>query len=176
MTTTDDDNWLEGEPTKLLDKRGALVNKAELAKILGWTLYRVDAALKRGAPYHRQGNEQHEWQIYVGDFWRWLIAEERGAINTDAPAAALLDAKTRATLAKAVKLEAENAEQRSNLVTIDQVVTVYREETAIVRKHLLALPAALAPRLSAETDASKAERIIEDGIQDALRLISTEGV
>ncbi|WP_439402678.1 hypothetical protein ACNJYA_09765 [Bradyrhizobium sp. DASA03068] len=78
------------------------------------------------------------------------------------------------------KLELKNAATRQQLVTIDEAVTVYREEAEIIRKHLHTVPDMVVRTLESltpveQTQASIMQAIIADCINSALRATNAEG-
>jgi hypothetical protein len=108
-----------------------------------------------------------------------MVQDTVRAMNDDSNAARYRESKARKTQAEWERIEEVNAQRRRELVTIDEAVTATREHSAIVRKHLGAVPAAITTALAAlnpeqRRDASIAEMVVDDCINAAMIAISEE--
>ncbi|RTE92936.1 hypothetical protein [Bradyrhizobium sp. LVM 105] len=160
---------------------GATMTKQEFCRTFGVARYDLDRAVERGGPVLRRGTKFEPWQIPAGDMLRWMI-EDAAKTTADPDLSPLRRNQIRLTLSQVEKLELKNAETRRELVTIDEAVTVYREEANIIRKHLRSLPDAVAKALGALADSDPVGRkesavvamVIQDVINDTLGAISGE--
>lgn len=159
---------------------GMTMTKVELSRFFGIARYDIDRAIENGAPVLVKGDQFTPWQLPSGDFLRWMI-EDKAKRDGDADLSPLRRNQIKLIVSQCQKLEMKNAESKRELVTIDEVVTVMRETNDIVRKHLRAVPTAVAKALGElkpedRRNASLVELVIADCINDALRTISTEGI
>jgi len=78
------------------------------------------------------------------------------------------EAKAKKTQLEAERIEMGNRQKRRELVTIDEVVAVFREESSIIRSHLMAIPGRVAIPAAAESDPGVVEALMTDEINIAL--------
>jgi phage terminase Nu1 subunit (DNA packaging protein) len=158
---------------------GETVDKKTLARIMGMTAYAIDEAVARGAPVFRRGSQRTPWQFQAGAFLCWLIKDRCGLLDdADATQAAETHRhKTRLMAAQADRVERINEAARAETLTLDEVVTLYADEAAVIREHLNAIPGRAVEALAAlPADERRNARIVEDVLDDcvnsALRAIS----
>ena len=152
---------------------GMLVNKSKLGMILGLSQSYIDKALANGAPFVSKGTRKEGWRINTAAFHAWVKQEAVNAVKPEDPNRLTFDeAKAKKTQAEYERIEMENTRRRGELVTIDEVVTVYREEASIIRSQLMAIPDRVAIPLSAETDATAIRDYLIDEVNLALQNIS----
>lgn len=182
------DDWLNGgddaaEETAARDDEadeessrgtaGMLVNKSKLGMIFGLSQSYIDKALANGAPYVSRGTRKEGWRINTAAFHAWVKQEAVNAIKPEDPNRLTFDeAKAKKTQAEYERIEMENKRRRGELVTIDEVVTVYREEASIIRSQIMSIPDRAAIPLSAETDAAVIREYLIDEVNLALQNIS----
>jgi phage terminase Nu1 subunit (DNA packaging protein) len=162
---------------------GECFDKAGLARAFRMTPYAVDAAIKRGAPVQRRGDQFTPWEINAGDFLRWQIKDACGLLDdADATQASVyLAEKCRKTAADAERLEMDNEKKRSQTLTVDEAVTLYREAMAPVRAELNAIPGRAVEALGKldadeRRNASIVENVLDNCVNNALKAISLSGV
>jgi phage terminase Nu1 subunit (DNA packaging protein) len=157
---------------------GETVDKKTLARIMGMTVYAVDEAVNRGAPFVRRGTQRKPWRFQAGDFMCWMIRDRLGLNGPDASQAAEYRAqKTRKVKADADRIEMDNAAKRAESLSVAEVVALYREEADLIRRELNAIPAAAVRALGSlkpdeRRNASLIESVLDDVVNQALKAIS----
>lgn len=148
---------------------GILVNKSRLGVIVGLSQSAIDKALANGAPYVSKGTRKEGWRINTAAFIAWLKQEAVNAVKPEDPNKLTFDeAKAKKTQLEAERIEMGNRQKRRELVTIDEVVAVFREESSIIRSHLMAIPGRVAIPAAAESDPGVVEALMTDEINIAL--------
>lgn len=98
-------------------KNTYLVNKIELADIVGVTIPTITAWIKKGMPVHRVGNQGQAWQIDTAKALHWIIKH--------CPADGVATAKTEAGELRRRKLAAETKKAELELrKEVAQVVSI----------------------------------------------------
>lgn len=160
---------------------GVGMNKQEFCQTFGVSRYDLDRACElENAPVIQRGSKFKPWIIASGDMLLFLIEQHTKTV-ADPDLSNLRRNQIKLVMSQIDKLELRNAEERRALVTIDEVVTVYREEAAIIRKHARAIPDGVVKALETlkpeeRADASVVQFVIADVINNALGAMSTEGV
>ncbi|UPJ50786.1 hypothetical protein IVB30_05125 [Bradyrhizobium sp. 200] len=172
-------DWLDGGSADDEPGPGATVDKRRLGHVLGLTPYAIGEMINRGMPVLHRGDKHTPWQFEVGRVMAWMVQDAVRAMNEDSDSARYREAKTRKMQAEWERLDEMNKVTRRELVTIDEAVTVMREHSTIVRKHLGAVPAAITKALAAldpddRRNASIVETVIDDCINGAMVAISEE--
>jgi hypothetical protein len=133
--------------------------RSELSRRWGVTRQAVSALfLRPGAPSF---DADGRIDVEVADAWRDAVREAR---REAARGREELD-RLRCRL-----LAHEIAMQRGRLVSIEDVERIARADAAIIRASLLAMPDALAPRLTGLTDTEAARGIIDDWARGTLQM------
>jgi terminase small subunit / prophage DNA-packing protein len=155
--------------------RGKVVNRADLASVLGVSPPTVDAYLRRGMPFRKRGDKGKAWEFDTADVVDWLRDEEaRRHMGEQAATMTLDDAKKRREVANAQLAELELAEKLRTVIKVDDVAATVREEYQVVRQLMLSIPGRLAQELAAEADASVVERMLKDAIAEALEELTAD--
>lgn len=157
---------------------GAIMTKQQFCNAFGIARYDLDRAIANGGPVLHRGGRFEPWQIPAGDMLRWMIADKAKTVASP-DLSPLRQNQIRLIISQCEKVEMKNAEMRSQLVTVNEAVTVYGEEMGVVRKHVCAVPDAVVKALAAlkpeeRSNASIVGEVIADVINDALQAISTE--
>lgn len=161
---------------------GVGMNKQEFCHTFGVSRYDLDRACEmENAPVIQRGSKFKPWIIASGDMVLFLIEQHTKTV-ADPELSNLRRNQIRLVLQQTEKLELKNTASRRELVTIDEVVTVYREEADLIRTHLRAVPDAVVKALMAlaqsdpvgRKDAAVVTMVVQDVINDALRAISEE--
>jgi phage terminase Nu1 subunit (DNA packaging protein) len=148
---------------------GMLVNKSRLGLILGLSQSAIDKMLANGAPFVSKGTRKEGWRINTAAFAAWWRQDAVNAVVPEDPNKLTFDeAKAKKTQAEYERIEMENRKRRRELVTIDEVVAVMREESSIIRSHLMAIPGRVAIPAAAEKDPGIVEALLTDEINIAL--------
>lgn len=154
----------------------AIVNRAELAELIGTSLVTVDAYRRRGMPYVSRGAKGRAWSYDTATVIKWLRDQDVAAIQGDAAGVTLDEAQRRKTIAEAMKAEYEVAAIRRETVTIAEIEDMLGEELGRVRSRLLAVPARVAPACADATDAAAIEALLAEEIGDALSEITADAL
>ncbi|TWI02471.1 terminase small subunit [Bradyrhizobium daqingense] len=160
---------------------GATMTKQEFCRTFGIARYDLDRAIENGGPVLKRGTQFEPWQVPAGDMLRWMI-EDKAKTAADPDLSPLRRNQIKLILSQVEKLELKNAATRRELVTIDEAVTLYREEADVIRRHLRSLPDAVATALGAlaesdpigRKDSAVVAMVVQDVINDTLRSIFEE--
>jgi phage terminase Nu1 subunit (DNA packaging protein) len=156
---------------------GETVDKKTLGRLLNLTGYQIEQAVARGAPVLQKGNQRTPWQFQAGAFMCWYLKDRCGLLDDSTAASEYHTAKTRKMRADCERVEYINAAAKAVTLTVDEVVSIYRDEADLIRRELGKFPArALAKLAKLGPDERKnptmIEHALEDCVQDALRAIS----
>lgn len=153
-----------------------LVNRIKLADVLGCSLPTVDKYLAEGAPYiDRPGVAgKTQWNIETGDVIQWLI--DRASGKDETKESVRDSAETRERVAIAGLKELELGLKQKVLIHVDDVNEIVSEQFAVIKSHLVGIPARLAQELAAEDDAGKVRDALRVEINSALEAISSEEI
>ncbi|MDN3278708.1 hypothetical protein QWJ07_30910 [Frankia sp. RB7] len=159
---------------------GAMMTKQKFCQTFGVARYDLERALANGGPVLHRGSRFEPWQIPAGDMLRWMI-QDKAKTAADPDLSPLRQNQIKLILEQCEKVEMKNTAMRGQLVTIDEAVTVYRDEAAVIRKHIRAVPDAVLKALEAlkpqeRANPSIVQLVVADCVNDALHAISTEGV
>lgn len=136
-----------------------LVNRRQLADILGISLPTVTAWVGEGMPFTREGSKSAEWEFETRACIEWfgankLKARVRSPSSGKDPFAdgsegseTIEEAERRKMIAQADKAEVQVAKEAGLLVPISEVASVAAEENARVRARLLTIPNDLRPKV-----------------------------
>lgn len=153
---------------------GIVVTKMKLSTITGLAAVTLDKAFAAGAPVIAKGNRKQGWQINTAAFFAWYT---RWKIDSVAGTAGKVDfetAKTRKAVADAERVEMSNERIRSNTITIDEAVAVYREEATVIRSQLMAIPGRVATMGHAAKTPLELEMLVRDEIDIALQNLTSD--
>lgn len=146
-----------------------IVNRTELANVLGCAKTTVDTYVEEGMPYIERADRSRgeQWRFETREVIEWLV-DRNGSSDNKA-----LDAiKLRERTAIAISKELDLAERQKVLVHIDDIAERLEVEYAIIKSKIRAIPGRLAQRLAITEDAAEVERLIKNEVADALDSIS----
>lgn len=149
---------------------GRLVNRAELAEILGISLPTVDAWVKDKMPFVRRGGRGVEWQFDTASVIQWR--EDRAK---DTAGGQLNDIDAIEMETARVKLERERlkyAAEASLVVPLDQLERRLSVVFAEIRAAMRNLPGRTASQLLGETDERVFKRTLSQEVDRALTALS----
>jgi phage terminase Nu1 subunit (DNA packaging protein) len=136
-------------------------NRKKLAAILGVDVKTIDSMVQKGLPYLRRPDaHDRSWEFDTAAVLRWMV----GADTDDR----LKQARARKAKAEASLRELQYGEQAGYLVHRDKIVERVVAGDAIVKSHLLALPARVAQLIAIETDVEVVEKILRKEMDAAL--------
>lgn len=170
---------------------GRIVNRQELAEILGYSLPTVSAWVEEGCPAVTRGGRGKSFEFDTADVVKWLLARERQdrkqaaaagarAKIEDASGEITIDvARLRHEVAKAKSAEIDLAAKIGALAPLEMVAKVVSNEIANARARLLSIPVKLRPTFHLETGSAEgAKKLVNETeklIRDALTEIKTHG-
>jgi phage terminase Nu1 subunit (DNA packaging protein) len=150
---------------------GLIVNREELAGILGCAPTTVDRYIRAGCPIIEHGTTSQGHRVNTADVVRWLREREAAAPAGDSQS----DARRRHMAASAELKELALAEKRGQMIRVDDVATILADELANVRSRLMAMPGRLAPTVAAMSDIFACEKAMTDEVAAALSELSSQG-
>lgn len=153
-----------------------IVNRGELASIIGVSLITVDAYRRRGMPFVARGAKGKSWSYDTAAVIKWLRDQDVAALQGDADEITIEQAQRRKTIAEAMKLEYELAAIRRETVAIGEIEDMLADELGRVRSRLLAVPARAAPACADLADAAAIETLIEAEIAEALNELTVDAL
>lgn len=142
-----------------------IVNRQQLADILGRSLVTVDAYRKEGMPAKKSGRE---WAFDTGVCIQFLIDKDREGSQEDR----LKDLDIRERVASTTMKELQLGEKSAVLIHVDEVAELVETEYAIIKSRLQAIPGRMAQALSVESDAVKIQALLKQEVAEALEEIS----
>lgn len=149
---------------------GRIVNKAELAEIIGISLKGVDEMIRRGMPLVSRGGEGRgaSFQIDVSDVMKWQVSQATKDVSDKLEAINIDEARLRKVAAEAALAELDLALKRGDAVSLTAVAKMWAGMVTAFKYRCLSIPAKLAPVLVAETDLVVARGMLEREIHEAL--------
>lgn len=147
----------------------------DAAQALGVTAQTIRNWCDAGCP-HVPGarGRTNPTTVHLGEVMQWRIDRENrnAARGPDGHAYNLEAAKAAEMHYRAIRREAEARRDLGSLIAVDSIADVIEAEFQGVRSRLNSIPARLAVRISAVTDAAVARAMISDAIADALDHLS----
>lgn len=161
-------------PRIAIDDQGRMPIR-DAAQALGVTAQTIRNWCDGGCP-HVPGSQgrNNPTTVHLGEVMAWRIERENrnGARGPDGNAYNLEAAKAAEMHYRAIRREAEARRDLGSLIAIDDIAEVIEQEFQAVRSRLNSIPARLAVKISAVTDAAVARAMISDAIADALAHLS----
>lgn len=131
-----------------------IVNRTELAEILGRALSTIDTMVKKGCPFIERPDRKagtSSWRFDTAAVVEWMLSEEATAEKSDPyKDASLLEKQSVAGL-RALEL----AREQKVLVRADEYLMWVDEVLSIIKTGFLALPGRVVQKVSVETDPAK---------------------
>ncbi len=147
--------------------------RAELARTFRVSLTTIDAWREQGMPgplvNTRRGVAA---QFDLGACFRWRLAKDAEQAAVSSSQTDLEEWRARNMIAKAQLAEIKLAEMRRSFVAVEDARRVVGEANQRVRDILMAVPAKLAPALAMVPDPEMVERMVRDGIGEALEYLT----
>lgn len=141
---------------------GEIVNKRELAKILGKSERALTEWQKEGMPIASSGARGQANRYDTQKVIEWLI--KRASDQSSKMDAA----KLRLTIAQAEKAELEVKEMHGELIAVDDMKMMWSNVLAAFRAKVLSIPSRLTPQLTHLNDPKKIDKIIKETLFEAL--------
>lgn len=169
---------------------GRIVNREELAEILGYSKPTVSSWIEEGCPVVTHGGRGRSFEFDTEAVVKWLLARERAERKKETAARAAVQgedgevitidqARLRHEIAKAKKAELELAEAMGLVKPVAMIAKVVSNEIANCRARLLAIPTKVRPTIQlvvgAPEGTKKLVAAIETLIHEALTEIKSFG-
>lgn len=170
---------------------GRIVNRQELAEILGYSLPTISAWVEEGCPAVTRGGRGKSFEFDTVDVVKWLLARERQERKeiaaksakvkvADGGAEITIDvARLRHEVAKAKSAEIDLSAKIGQLAPVEMIAKVVSNEIANARARLLSIPVKMRPSFHLETGTAEgAKRLVNEAeklIRDALTEIKSYG-
>lgn len=166
-------------PRLTIDDEGRMPVR-DAAQALGVTAQTIRNWCDAGCP-HVPGarGRTNPTTVHLGEVMQWRLERENrnAARGPDGNAYNLEAAKAAEMHFRAIRREAEARRDLGSLIAVDDIAEVIEQEFQGVRSRLNSIPARLAVKISAVTDAAVARAMISDAISDALAHLSdSDGV
>lgn len=146
-----------------------MVNRRDLARIMGVAMNTVDAFVDRGMPVERRGGRGNPWAFDVVACFRWRLEYEVAtAVGASTRDITLADAERRKTIAAAILAEIKVSEQLRSVVKVEDVARIWEGRIVSAREAFIGIPQRLAPLLVGESDQTRIEEQIGREITRAL--------
>lgn len=149
---------------------GKIVNRAELAHILGVAPATVSSWIKRGCPYEQMGAKGKEWLFNTAQVATWREEQAALAAIGDSKSMDIEEARRRKIAAEASIAELDLSVRKGELVEIDSVAEIVGQDYANCRARLLNVH----NRLIGELTQDQCD-MVEEGIREALEELSAYG-
>jgi phage terminase Nu1 subunit (DNA packaging protein) len=151
---------------KIARLAGQILNREELAGLLGVSTTQVDAYIRAGCPVVEKGAGRRPYKFNSADVIAWR--DKRAAEVRDASGEGNADASKRRHMAAAAELkELQLAEKRGSMIHVEDVAPLIADELANVRSRLMAMPGRLSSALVG-LDQPAIEQKIRDEVSGAL--------
>lgn len=153
-----------------------IVNRAELADVLGVSVVTIDNRIARGLPVERKGREGKSYEFETSDVIDWHVKNQISKDNPQGtPEGASngspsdlkqrkLEAETEISELERDKRRIELAEKKKLVVLVEDVVQGFANEIANLRAQLLNLPRRVAPLIVGEMHEDRVKEVLEDEI------------
>ena len=156
-----------------------LVNRAELARMLGYSPPTIDRLIDAGLPFEKQGGRGREWGFDPRKAIRWLIARRDGEAQRQVKDSIERD-KGRLLAARARIAELRFMESTGEMVSAADVGAGWIATVTLFKQRMLSIPSRAAPLLAVEMDIHECNKILEGFCREALAELndpqSPEGV
>lgn len=151
-----------------------IVNKTQLAEIIGKTPQTLTTWQKNGLPIHSDGTRGQANQYDTVEVIAWLLRREVGklTVGEDGTVHDYEAERARLTHHQANKTELESDVLRGRLIPAKTVEAVQGKIIGAFRAKCLSLPTKIAPRLGYLTEVVEIENEIRTAIYDALSELS----
>ncbi|WP_316219078.1 terminase small subunit [Bradyrhizobium sp. SZCCHNR2026] len=152
---------------------GTIVNRQELADILGYSLPTISSWTEDGMPVKSQGSRGRQFEYDTAECVKWLLARARGeakaktaaTVNDGGDDITMDKARLRNEIAKAKLSELELAQEMGLVRPIDMVVKVLSNEIANARARLLGIPSKLRPAIQLEVGSPEGTKTLVNEVE-----------
>jgi len=139
------------------------MTKSEIAGAFKVSLPTVDAWVRSGCPFVRQGSRGHAWTFNLADVIAWRFSHV-----SNSEAGSLVQAQTRRTLIDCEHRELRLKRDRAELVSIDTVILEWSRLFQVFKSKIRNIPRKISPFLVTETDQIRVQAMLEKEIDETL--------
>lgn len=156
---------------------GRIVNKSELAEIIGVSIPTVESMIRQGMPVKERGvgGAGGGFKIDVSDVMKWQVLQATRDVSDRLDAVNIDEARLRKVAAEAALAELDLALKRGDAVSLAGVAKRWEGMVTAFKYRCLAIPAKLAPILASETDLVLVRGMLEREIHEALEELADHG-
>ncbi|MGE5546490.1 MAG: terminase small subunit [Solirubrobacterales bacterium] len=148
---------------------GKIVNRSELAEILGKSLPTISAWVARaGFPVIEEGRQGKEWKFDTAQVIDWIEQQAVANVIGDAAKIDYEEARRRKMVAEATLAEIEVDRLSATVAPVDDIVAMVGMQFANVRTRLLAIPSNCAMALARARKPAEASAIVQEAVIDAM--------
>jgi len=151
-----------------------VVNRSELAEVLGVSLVTVDNWTAAGCPFRRKPVRKGvgQWEFEVGAVVEWRLDRERKSALGELANVTEIEARRRKLAAEAAMAEHELAVAQGKAALIADAERTWGRMIAAARAKFLSMGAKLGPQVAIEDDLETCKALIDNAIAEALAELS----
>lgn len=152
-----------------------LVNRSELAEVLGVSLVTVDNWTAAGCPFRRKPVRKGvgQWEFEVGAVVEWRLERERKSALGELANVTEIEARRRKLAAEAAMAEHELAVAQGKAASIADAERTWGRMIAAARAKFLSMGAKLGPQVAIESDLETCKALIDAANAEALAELSS---
>ena len=139
------------------------MTKSEIAGAFKVSLPTVDAWVRSGCPFVRQGSRGHAWTFNLADVIAWRFSHV-----SNSEAGSLTQAQIKRTLIDCEHRELRLKRDRAELVSIDTVILEWSRLFQVFKSKIRNIPRKISPFLVTETDQIQVQAMLEKEIDETL--------
>ena len=141
-----------------------IVNRQQLADILGVTLPTVDARVAKGLPYKTKGKEGKSYEFETKDVIAWMLEQAKEKSSQSESHDSYNEARRRKMNAEADLTELELAQKAGLVVLVEDSIEAIADAVTTLRTQCLNLPRRVAPLILGETEEEVVKGILEEQV------------
>jgi len=149
-----------------------IVNRQQLADILGVTLPTIDARVAKGLPYKTKGKEGRSYEFETKEVIDWILEQAEKSSAKSESDSSYNEARRRKMNAEADLTEIQLAKEAGLVVMIDDAVNCISDAVSTLRTQCLNLPRRAAPLVVGETDEAIVKVILDEQVNEVLTELS----
>ncbi|MDA3922749.1 MAG: terminase small subunit [Salinisphaera sp.] len=153
--------------------RGQVVNRVELAQVVGKHVTTIDQWVREGCPFLQRGSRGIAWEFSTADVYDWRLERER---STQDDPSNMEELEWRHELANTLKAELDLAKAQGDVAYIEEVEAAVAEAFGAVRTSMRNIAARIAGRLVIEKDDKSIKQILLAEIDQALEALANSSL
>ena len=155
---------------------GKMVNKTELAEILGKTPQTLTTWQGNGMPFKLAGKRGTSNEYDTAEVIQWMIRRdiEKLSVNTDGNVYDLEAERSRLTHHQANKTALEEQVLRGDLIPVEKVIAVWSGQLSNMKAKLLSMPSKASPFISPISNIGEIRDYLTNEIYEVLDELANE--